>query len=471
MINKNLLSGKDRELVELAEQYETAKAEHRSLYMDADDLADLADWYGVRQQPDIAMEVVDYGLRLHPNNNALLIEKGYLYLDDYDTSRAQEIADGLDSSLTEVKILQAQIHILNGHTEQARQLLDTIENKEELDTMINVSYMYINTHHPYDAYEWLKPGIGKYNDDEPFMTVLGDTYYGMGMLDKAIGIYNGLIDQNPYSSPYWFGLARCYFDLQMYDKAIEACDYANLSDEEFPDAYMLKGHSFFYLQNEAKALENFKIAARLGAVSSCFINTFIGLGQVAREEWADAYTHLQKAIDAYEDEIAVGLSTLYANAALCLYKMGETSKSVEYWEMAHTENPDDAEAYLMEGKMYLDKQDLNKCQQCWEKAIQCAPDANTWHEIGTICLECGITEQARIAFENTQRLEPDFPDINEKLAIVYLLLKDKENFQKYNQLSKRPFTTEDLQRVQEIMNKENKDHLVQNLKDMLDDLQ
>ena len=59
MNKKNLLSGRDRELAELAEQYENAKAENRNVYMDADDLADLADWYEVRQQPDMAMEVVE----------------------------------------------------------------------------------------------------------------------------------------------------------------------------------------------------------------------------------------------------------------------------------------------------------------------------------------------------------------------------------------------------------------------------
>ena len=45
MSKKNLLSGRDKELQELAEQYEAAKAENKPIYLDADDLADLADWY------------------------------------------------------------------------------------------------------------------------------------------------------------------------------------------------------------------------------------------------------------------------------------------------------------------------------------------------------------------------------------------------------------------------------------------
>lgn len=472
MNKKNLLSGRDRELAELAEQYENAKAENRNVYMDADDLADLADWYEVRQQPDMAMEVVEYGLKLHPASFALLTEKAYLFLDYHDTDSAQEIVDDLNAKSTETKIIQAQIYILQGKDIQAREVLSTISDKESVDTMVSVAYMYVNTHHPEEALKWLEPGIGKYEDDEPFMCIVADSYYGLGRLDEAMEIYNRLIDLNPYSSSYWYGLARCYFDKQMYDKAIESCDYANLADEDFPDAYMMKGHAFFYLQNDAKALENFRKAQELGVVSASFVATFIGLGYMAEEKWAQAYAHLQDAIDNYEDDdTVITLSMLYANAGLCLRKMGQKRKANQYWKLAHEENPEDPETYLIEGKMYLEEKNYGKCERCWAMALQLAPTAYTWHEIGMACLEQGGLEQGRKAFENVRQLNPDFYEINEKLATVCLLLKDKENFQKYNQLCKHPITMDDLQRVQEFLKKENQEGMLQAMRNILKALQ
>ena len=50
MSNKNLLSGRDKELQELAEQYEAAMSENKPFYQDADELADLADWYGTKKR-------------------------------------------------------------------------------------------------------------------------------------------------------------------------------------------------------------------------------------------------------------------------------------------------------------------------------------------------------------------------------------------------------------------------------------
>lgn len=471
MSKKNLLSGREKELQDMAEQYEQAQADERSIYLDAEDLADLADWYGIRQRRDMALDVVEYGLRLHPGNVSLLVEKAYLYLDDYDTATAQDIADGLDPHLPEVKVLQAQIYILDAEDEEATRLLNSIENPQDVDIMTNVAYMYINVNQPGKALEWLKPGIGKYDDDEPFLSVLGDAYYGLGQLNEAADIYNKLIDKNPYSATYWFVLARCYFEQQMYDKAIEACDYAIISDDEFAEAYQMKGNAFVFLQNDEKALENFREAARLGALSPCFINTYTGLSLISQEKWEEAYEELQKAIDNYEHENVVSLSTLYANAAYCLHQMGQKSKASLYWKEAYKTGPKEADAFLLEGKIHLSEENYDKAFNCWQQALTNVPNATTWHEIGVACLEYGYIEQAKGALERARQMDPNFFEINEKLATVYLLLKDKENFQKYNQLCKHPITAETLSRMEKLLqDQEDKETLIQAIKNILNAL-
>ena len=75
MSNKNLLSGKDKALAELVENYETARDQHISIYMDAEDLADIAEWYDRNSKFDDAAEVIAYGLTHHPGNTSLLVER------------------------------------------------------------------------------------------------------------------------------------------------------------------------------------------------------------------------------------------------------------------------------------------------------------------------------------------------------------------------------------------------------------
>lgn len=81
MSKKSFLSGRDKELYEIAEQYEAAQADNRPIYLDADDLADLADWYAVRSKYDLAAEVAEYGLKLHPGDTGLLVQQAYLCMD------------------------------------------------------------------------------------------------------------------------------------------------------------------------------------------------------------------------------------------------------------------------------------------------------------------------------------------------------------------------------------------------------
>ena len=78
---------------------------------------------------------------------------------------------------------------------------------------------------------------------------------------------------------------------------------------------------------------------------------------------------------------------------------------------------------------------------------------------------------ARLAFEHVSELDPLFENINEKLAALYLLLKDKENFQKYNQLCKRPFQLEDLKEIEKLLESEEQKDLAKAMKNILNALQ
>ena len=158
-------------------------------------------------------------------------------------------------------------------------------------------------------------------------------------------------------------------------------------------------------------------------------------------------------------------------AGNCLYKLGKKRKAGQYFEKSHEIDPEDVDSYLIEGRMYMEDGDFDKAVKKWALALERAPYADTWNEIGIYSMEFGQLNHARMAFEHVKELEPDFENINEKLASLYLLLKDKENFQKYNQLCKRPFQLEDLKKIEEMLESEDKEELAQAMKNILNALQ
>lgn len=470
MSKKSFLSGRDKELQEFAERYEAAKAENAPFYLDADDMADLADWYALRHKDKTAEEVVNYGLSLHPDNTALLVEKAYLRLSLQDLKGAKKIAKNINDSSSEVKVLKANVLMGEGRIDDAEEMLETIEDKEDLANIVDIAYLYIDMGNPQKALPWLAGGLEKNGEEEAFLAVTGDCYYAQGMFEEASMFYNKLIDKNPYSESYWFGLARCYFDQQLFDKAIEACDYAIVADDEFADAYIMRGHSYFQIGNEESALENYLKAEKLGAVSPSFIQTFIGLNKVSKGKWEEGLNYLEQAIASKDSDDMMALPTLYANAALCLHKLGKKRKAHQYCRKAYAAYPDEVDPYLIEGRIYMEEGNYEKGVKQWAIALENAPYADTWYEIGMNSMEIGQLSYAKLAFEHVKEMEPDFAGINEKLTSLYMLLKDKENFLKYNQLCDHPFELKELENLQQMLEDDEQEDLAQVMKNIFESL-
>ena len=83
-----------------------------------------------------------------------------------------------------------------------------------------------------------------------------------------------------------------------FGKAIDACDYALVGDDEFADAYVMKGHCFYQLGNEDAALECYQKAEQMHGLAPEFVYTYIGLCKVSKGEWEEGYQNLEKAIQA-----------------------------------------------------------------------------------------------------------------------------------------------------------------------------
>ncbi len=470
MSKKSLLSGREKKLQELAGLFEEAKAMKKSIYMDAEDLTDLADWYMSHRNSRMATEVAEYGLSLHPANTDLMVERAYLYLDSKQWKEAKSMASQIVEDTPEVKVLRANILMGDEKTAEAEALLDTIEDKHSLPNVVDIAYMYIDTGYTDKAAEWLAIHKEEYMDEEPFLAVCGDCYFALEELDKAIYYYNKAIDLNPYYAAYWGGLARCYYDRQQYDKAIEACDYAIIGDSDYTEAYIILGDSYYQLGNEERSLENYLQAQKLGALTDTFIDTFKGLSKTSKGEWEEGLRYWEKVLTSNNYYNNAERAAIYSNAALCLYMMGDFHQAHLYCQksrdLAHTV----IDSYLLEGRIYIEEGDHKAGINLWKIALIYAPQADTWFDIGENCLEICQFRYAKIAFERVKKLDPNYADINEKLTSTYLLLRDKNNFERYNQLCKHPIQTDMMDKLQEIMQTSDKDALAELIKNIYESL-
>lgn len=444
MGRKNAPSDKEQqELDELIANYEAAKKENKQFYLDGDQLADIADKYAADRRFDEAQEAINYGLELHPAHTDLLIQQAYLYMDIMDIQKAKNVAECITETYNpEVKVLKAEILLNEGNLDKAEELLNSIDDKESFNTILNVSYLYMDMGYPEKALPWLTNGLKLYKDDEDFLAAVADCYRSGENTDKAIYFYNKLIDKNPYDPSYWTGLAKCHFNLQEYDKAIEACDFALAADENFGEAHTTKAHCLFYLENEEEAVHEYQLALQNNSLSPDLAHMFIGLAYANLEKWESSYKSYEDALNYIGNDNSPILVDIYSNMAFCLSKLGRYKEAHLLCKKALKKLPQSVDIYLQEGRIYLDEDNFEGAKRCWDLALRCAPEAETLMQIGGHSLDYGMVENARLCFEQAKNLDPEYPGINGRLASVCMLMSDHDGFYRYNQLAKNPINLE-----------------------------
>ena len=436
-----------KELLELITNYETAKADNRQLYMDGDQLADIADWYATEQRFAEAQEVIDYGFHLHPENTDLLIQQAYLYLDLHQLQEAKNTAATISEEYSpEVKMLRAELLLNEEKPEEACQLLETITTDIDLDTLIEIVHLFLDLRYPQYALEWLEKGKSRYAEEEEFQALIADSLLAAHELEAAIEVYNKLIDKSPYNTTYWMGLAKIYFIKENIEKSVEACDFALAADENYGEAYAYRAHNYFYLNNPDAAIADYQKAIDYKAIPPMLGYMFMGLSYANKEEWekaADCYTRVIECFKEEDDENSILLIDTYTSKAAVVSQLGRFKEAHQLCDKAKEIEPEDSQIYLTEGKVYLEESKKDKASEAFKKAVELSPDADTYYMIASAYSENESLNEAKTYYEMAYKIDPQYDQLADKLSILSLVIdNDVEKFIKYNNESKHPLGEE-----------------------------
>ena len=262
----------------------------------------------------------------------MLTEQAYLYLDTQKLQKAKKVADSITEDFDpEVKLLKAELLLNEGKLEETQWLLSTIADADELGTIIDVVFLYLDMGYPDAAKEWLDRGKSRYAENEEYMALTADYLASTHQIESAIIYYNKLIDKSPFNSSYWMGLAKCYFIQEQIDKAIEACDFALAANDQCGEAYAYKAHCFFYLNNSNDAIENYQKAIDLKSIPPEIGYMFMGISYGNKEEWQKANGYYDKVIARFEedgDKQSVLLIDTYTSKAFALSHLEDMKKHI-----------------------------------------------------------------------------------------------------------------------------------------------
>lgn len=355
---------------EILRHYEAAIGSGNIIYMDADDLADIADYYQYNGNPEEARYAVELALRFNPDAVGPLLYKAReaMQTGDYATARqfAQHI-ENLDQReghyikgeilICEKKIDEADQHYIEGMKEVA--------DDEMMDYVYDVATIYSDYQLFDKAFEWMLRSQGDDSDD--FKELMGQTMFGLGRYKDSERIYNELLDHNPYSTRYWNALANSQYMRQDYGAAITSSEFAIAINPDDAEGTLAKANSLFSLGQYKEALKIFERYSTLmpddefGYLSqaSCLINLDI---------IDEAHQRLKKAKECASAN-SPHLAEILQELAFVCSELGLKDTALYYLEQTETLECDHVNIDVIRGHVLLSAKRYKEAKEAYQQAV------------------------------------------------------------------------------------------------------
>ena len=248
---------RSKEFQDLLSQYEDSVKSGHPVYVDADDLADIADYYQYQGRMKEADKAINQALQQNPEAVGPLLYKSREALSRNDYATAREYAERVRAvDELEALYLMGEILICEGKTDEAdnlfRKHFREVPPDEHVDYVYDVASLFSEYNIHDKAFEWVARSQGDDSDD--FKELMARTLFGLGKYEDSSRLFNELIDHHPYSKTYWNALASAQFMNEDYSAAVTSSEYAIAIDPDEPESNLAKANGLYSLENYEEAL-------------------------------------------------------------------------------------------------------------------------------------------------------------------------------------------------------------------------
>ena len=367
---------KSKEFLDLLVSYETSIESGGNLFMDADDLVDIDDYYCWQGEEERAEQVIDYALELYPSSTLPNVFKARRALGEENFERARFYADEIgDKDDPDYHYLVAEIMIVEGNIEQADRYLrnygKTVEADEYEDFVRDCANLYIDYNVNEKAYEWMLRSRGDNSDD--FKELMARTLFGLGKYKDSERIFNELIDHHPFSKDYWNAMASAQYMNEDYSGAITSSEYAIAIDPNDSEAINQKACGLIRLANYEEALKYFKKYTEMEPDDAFgYLSQGICLTSMMRHN--EALPLLKKAL-ALAPEDYHHLSQIYLELALSYSAKKDLEKALQMLEKTDNLECDHLDMLVTRGHILLQNNRVKEAEAIFKEAIMKSEDS------------------------------------------------------------------------------------------------
>ncbi len=417
------------ELKELLLQFANLKSGKKYAFIEEDGFQRIVDYFIDKEQHSTALEAVNYAIQQYSYSAALLIKKAdvLISLHQYKESLlVLEQAELLDSSDAALYVIKMDALLALDKQQEAYTLLkhavSLFEGEEKIDLLFELADVYDDYENFEKVFDCLKMILQEDPTNEEALYKICFWTDFTGRNEEGIKLHQRIIEQHPFSELAWFNLGAAYQGIKLYEKAIDAYQYAVAIDDKFDYAYRNMGDAFIKLRKYKEAIEELEKVVDL-ARPEAVIYEAIGHCYDKLDNFSQARSNYKKAshLNPEDNKMHYKIACTYMNEGI----WHNAIKSLQTALKSHTMQP---EYNLALGRCYLELGNINEAVIHLGNVIKAKPKNMTgWMELLKCLFQGKMFEEgldyASLAFEQTDS-KPIF--VYYTSAFLFALGRSKE---------------------------------------------
>jgi tetratricopeptide (TPR) repeat protein len=246
---------------------------------------------------------------------------------------------------------------------------------------------------------------------------LGLIYAEQGMYDKAIALYEHLLDTYPNQDKVeqvYGNLASAYAREQMFDQAIDYYQKSLETNPEYEDAYLGLGRLSMELGQYEQAAGIYRQALELHPQSEAIYNQLGNLSFV-QGKYDEAIVSYQKALklNHFYIEAYNGLGLSYAGK-------GDLRNALATYQQALRIDPESSVIRNSLGSLYMEQGEVEKAVREFQESLRRDPkNVEVRNNLGVLFLRTGRYKEALREFMTSLTFQPENPKVLSNLGTAY----------------------------------------------------
>ena len=369
---------------EILRQYEESVKSGEHIYMDADDLTDIADYYNYLNRNDEAEEAIALATEYNPDAIGPMLYKARKALNAEDFETAEAYADKVQvHDSLEAVYLRAEILIKQGNIEESDKILSEyskdVPTDEYADYVKVIIQLYLEYNEFLKAFEWTARFTG--SDNEEFQELMARTLFGMGKYMDSERLFNELLDKNPYSAEYWNALSGVQYMKQDYSGALSSSEYALAINPDDADGLMSKANTLFTMDNYDEALIAFqKYSEQKPDDEYGYLQQALCL--INKGDYSEEGLELLRKAVSVSDVESIYLPEIYQEMSFVYNKLGNLDKALWCLDMLDKLDCDHVHLQVTRGHLLLNNKKEKEAKKEFDKALKMSDNSpNTMLQI------------------------------------------------------------------------------------------